>query len=481
MSDPQLKEPVQAPTQRKISSPRLTALIVACALFMQNLDSTVVATALPAMARAFGADPLHMNVALTSYMLSLAVFIPVSGWMADRYGSRNVFRAAILVFTIGSVLCGRATNLPFLVGARILQGAGGALMVPVGRLLLLRAVAKTDLVAAMAWLTMPALLGPVVGPPIGGFIVTYASWPLIFDLNVPIGVLGIALVTRYITEVREPGTRRLDVRGLALSSLSLAALMVGLETAGRGVLPGVFVAGLLAVGALAAAGYAWHARRHPEPLLDFGLLKLPTFAVSVTAGSLFRVGVGAIPFLLPLMLQLGFGETAAQSGLVTFASSAGALAMKPIATGTLRRFGFRNTLIWNTVLSAAFLGACALFRPTWPAAAIYAVLLVGGFVRSLQFTAYNSIAYADVPRERMSAATSLYSTLQQLSLALGITGGAAVLEAATAFSGHGKPTLMDFSAGFVAVAVVALFAAPVAWALPADAGDEMSGHGVRRE
>jgi EmrB/QacA subfamily drug resistance transporter len=443
---------------------------------MQNLDSTVVATALPTMAHAFGADPLHMNVALTSYMLSLAVFIPVSGWMADRYGSRTVFRAAIAVFTVGSVLCGRATSLPFLVAARILQGAGGALMVPVGRLVLLRAVAKSELVAAMAWLTIPALVGPVIGPPLGGFIVTYAEWPLIFDLNVPIGLLGIVLVTRYVAEIREGATRRLDVRGLALSSLSLAALMVGLETAGRGVLPIAAVAGLIAVGLLAAAGFARHARRHPAPLLDFGLLRLPTFSVSVLAGSLFRVGIGAIPFLLPLMLQLGFGQTAAQSGLITFASSAGALAMKPIAQTTLRRFGFRTTLIWNAALSAAFLGACALFRPAWPLAAIYAVLLAGGFVRSLQFTAYNTIAYADVPRERMSAATSLYSTLQQLSLALGVTAGAAVLEAATAISGHARPTLADFSIGFAAVAAAALLAAPVAAILPPGAGDELSGH-----
>jgi EmrB/QacA subfamily drug resistance transporter len=461
-------------------SARLTALIVACALFMQNLDSTVVATALPTMARAFGADPLHMNVALTSYMLSLAVFIPVSGWMADRFGSRTVFRAAILVFTIGSVLCGRATSLPFLVGARILQGAGGALMVPVGRLLLLRAVAKTELVAAMAWLTIPALIGPVIGPPLGGFIVTYASWPLIFDLNVPIGILGIVLVTRYVAEVREPGVRRLDLRGLALSSLALAALMVGLETAGRGVLPIAAVAGLIAVGLLAVAGYAWHARRHPAPLLDFGLMRLPTFAVSVIAGSLFRAGIGAIPFLLPLMLQLGFGKSAVQSGLITFASSAGALAMKPIAQRTLRRFGFRATLIWNAALSAALLGACALFRPSWPLAAIYAVLLVGGFVRSLQFTAYNTIAYADVPRERMSAATSLYSTLQQLSLALGITLGAAVLEVSTAISGNAQPTLADYSIGFAVIAVIAAFAAPAALALPRDAGDEVSGHAAGR-
>jgi len=448
---------------------------------MQNLDSTVVATALPTMARAFGADPLHMNVALTSYMLSLAVFIPVSGWMADRFGSRTVFRAAILVFTIGSVLCGRATNLPFLVAARILQGAGGALMVPVGRLLLLRAVAKSELVSAMAWLTVPALIGPVIGPPLGGFIVTYASWPLIFDLNVPIGLLGIVLVTRYVAEVREPGTRRLDVRGLALSSLALAALMVGLETAGRGVLPIADVAGLIALGLVAAAGYAWHARRHPQPLLDFGLMRLPTFAVSVIAGSLFRVGIGAIPFLLPLMLQLGFGETAAQSGLITFASSAGAIAMKPIAQTTLRRFGFRVTLIWNALLSAVLLGACALFRPAWPVAAIYAVLLTGGFARSLQFTAYNTLAYAEVPRERMSAATSLYSTLQQLSLSLGITAGAATLEVATAISGHVRPTLLDFSVGFAVIAAVAVLAAPTALVLPADAGDEMSGHAAASE
>jgi EmrB/QacA subfamily drug resistance transporter len=466
----------------RAGSTRLTALIVACALFMQNLDSTVVSTALPTMARAFGADPLHMNVALTSYILSLAVFIPVSGWTADRFGSRTVFRAAIAVFTVGSVLCGRATNLPFLVAARILQGAGGALMVPVGRLLLLRAVAKTELVAAMAWLTMPALIGPVVGPPIGGFIVTYAHWPLIFDLNVPIGLLGIALVTRYVAEVREPSTRRLDVRGLALSSVALGGLMIGLETAGRGVLPGVYVAGLLGAGVLASASYAWHAQRHPEPLLDFGLMRLPTFAVSVVAGSLFRVGIGAIPFLLPLMLQLGFGQSAAQSGMITFASSAGALAMKPIATRTLRRFGFRATLIWNAALSAAFLGTCALFRPSWPLAAIYAVLLVGGFVRSLQFTSYNTIAYADIPRERMSAATSLYSTLQQVSLALGITAGAATLEIATAVSGHARPTLMDFSVGFAVITAVALLAAPAATLLPSDAGDEMTGHaGVRED
>ena len=461
-------------------SPRLTALIVACALFMQNLDGTVVATALPAMAATFGSDPLHMNVALTSYLLSLAVFIPVSGWIADRYGARQVFRAAIGVFTIGSVLCGLAESLSFLVAARIVQGIGGAMMVPVGRLVLLRTVAKSELVAAMAWLTTPALIGPVVGPPLGGFLVTYADWRWIFDINVPIGLLGMALVTRYVPDVREPSPGRLDGAGLVLSGVALACLMFGFETAGRGMLPVAWVVGLIVVGGLAGALYLRHSaafrRGGREPLLDLTLLVIPTFRVSVVAGSLFRVGVGAVPFLLPLMLQLGFGRSAAQSGLITFASAVGAIAMKPAAQWALRSFGFRWTLSWNGAVSAVMLGAMALFRPSWPLAGLYGVLVVGGFLRSLQFTAYNTIAYADIPRARMSAATSLYSTIQQLSLTMGISIGAAALEFATVLSGRGAPGVGDFSVAFVVVAMFSLVAAPMSWRLPAGAGAELSGH-----
>ena len=459
---------------------RLTALIVACALFMQNLDGTVVATALPAMARAFDADPLHMNVALTSYLLSLAVFIPVSGWIADRYGARSVFRAAIGVFTVGSVLCGMATSLPALVGARIVQGIGGAMMVPVGRLLLLRSVQKSDLVAAMAWLTTPALIGPVVGPPLGGFLVSYADWRWIFDINVPIGLFGMVMVTLYVPDVRESAPPRLDAAGLVLSGLALAFLMFGFETAGRGMLPLSMVVALIAAGMVAAGLYVRHARglrrRGGAPLLDLGLLRIPTFAVSVTAGSLFRVGVGAIPFLLPLMLQLGFGHTALESGMITFASAVGALAMKPAAQWALRSFGFRNTLVVNGTLAALLLAAMAAFRPGWPLAALYAVLILGGFLRSLQFTAFNTIAYADIPREKMSAATSLYSTLQQLSLTMGITIGAAALEAATTLSGREIPSVPDFSVAFLVVAVFSLSATPMSLRLPRTAGAEMSGH-----
>ncbi len=476
---PPAPSPTPAPAPDLAPNPgrtRLTALIVACALFMQNLDGTVVATALPAMARAFGADPLHMNVALTSYLLSLAVFIPASGWLADRYGTRTVFRAAIAVFTVGSVLCGQSHSLWELVAARVVQGIGGAMMVPVGRLVLLRSVAKSELVAAMAWLTVPALIGPVVGPPIGGFLVTYADWRWIFDINVPIGVLGFVLVTRYVDDVRAPVPGRLDAVGLLLSGVALAGLMFGFETIGRGLVPASLAGGLVLLGAASGALYMRHARRRPDPLLDLSLLRIPTFAVSAWAGSMFRIGIGAIPFLLPLMLQLGFGLSAAESGLITFASALGAIVMKPATTWSLRLFGFRTVLVWNAALSAVLLGACAWFRPAWPVAGLYAVLVAGGFLRSLQFTAYNTIAYADIPRSRMSAATSLYATLQQLSLTLGITVGAAALQASTLLSGRTQPGLPDFSAGFLVVAAAALLAAPMALRLRRDAGNEMSGH-----
>ena len=240
------------------------------------------------------------------------------------------------------------------------------MMVPVGRLVLLRSVAKADLVAAMAWLTAPALIGPVVGPPLGGLLVTYADWRWIFYINVPIGLLGIVLVTRFVENVRDVVPKRLDLRGLLLSAVALAALMFGFEMLGRGILPPLLSIALIGTGALAAAGYGWHARRTPMPCFDLGLLRISTFGVSVLAGSLFRIGVGAVPFLLPLMLQLGFGNSAAESGFITFAGSIGAIAMKPAVQFALRRFGFRSTLVWNGAVSAILLGACAAFRPTWP-------------------------------------------------------------------------------------------------------------------
>ncbi len=457
----------------------MTALIVAFALLMQQLDGTVVATALPAMARSFGAEPLHMNLALTSYLLSLAVFIPVSGWMADRFGSRTVFRAAIAVFTFGSILCGQSVNLPMLVVSRIVQGLGGAMMVPVGRLLLLRSVAKSELVSAMAWLTTPALIGPVIGPPLGGFLVTYANWRWIFLINVPVGLIGIALVTRYVSELREAAPGRLDWVGLIYSGSCLAGITFGMELAGRGAAPNWVVVSCLVVGLIGGFAYLRHAKRRPDPLLDLSLLRVPTFAVSVFAGSLFRIGVGAIPFLLPMMMQLGFGRSAAQSGLITFASAVGALAMKPAAQSALRWFGFRTTLFWNAMLASVGVAICAAFRAWWPLPALYAVLISAGFLRSLQFTAYNTIAYADIPRARMSAATSLYATIQQLSMTFGISLGAASLMLSGMFFGNDGATVGDFSTAFLVVAAVMLLAAPASRLMPANAGAEVSGHGLR--
>ena len=454
---------------------RLIAVIVACALFMQNLDGTVVSTALPAMARDFHADPVQMNVALTAYLFAIAVFIPASGWMADRFGTRTVFRAAVAVFTLGSVLCGRADSLGFLVVARILQGAGGAMMLPVGRLVLLRAVPKERLIGAMAWATMPALVGPVIGPPVGGFLVTYLSWHWIFDINVPIGVLGWVLIGAYIPDMREGRAERFDLPGLVLSGVCLAGFMAVLELAGHHLVSPSTMLGIGLAGLAAGVAYGLRARRQARPLLDFSLLRIPTFFVSVFAGALFRTGIGAIPFLLPMLLQVGFGRSAVQSGLITFASAAGAIGMKPATTWILRRFGFRTTMAVNGLTSALLLAVYAAFRPAWPIAAFYAVLVVGGLMRSLQFTAYNAIAYADVPPQRMSAATTLYAALQQVSLTVGIPISAGVLQMARTAHGDAMPLASDFTLAFLVVAGISALAGPAALLLPRGAGREMSG------
>jgi EmrB/QacA subfamily drug resistance transporter len=456
---------------------RITAIIVASALFMQNLDSTIVATALPAMAKSFHADPIHMSLALTSYLLSLAVFIPASGWFADRFGSRTVFRLAILIFTIGSVFCGLSHTLAELIGARILQGAGGSMMVPVGRLLLLKSVRRRDMLAATSWLTMPALIGPIIGPPLGGFIVTYISWRWTFDINVPIGVIGIVAVTVYIREVRDAEhAGRLDLVGLILSGLAMALVMAGIETIGRGIIPWPDVAACFAIGLGSGFAYWRHALHTEHPVLDLSLMRIDTFANSTIAGSFFRVLAGAMPFLLPLMLQLGFGDSAAKSGTVTFAAAIGALAMKPLAQPILRRFGFRISMVVFGLLSVIFTAACAAFRPSWPVLALDAVLLIGGVFRSLQFTAFNTIAYADVPRSRMSAATSFYATFQQITITLGISIAAGSLELSTALSGHADPTIADYSWAFIIISLIGLISVPVCARLAAEAGDDVSGH-----
>lgn len=447
------------------------AAIVASALFMQNLDSTVVATALPAMARSLGEDPLVMGVAITSYLVALTVFIPLSGWVADRFGAKEVFLAAIGTFTLASVFCGLSNGLAEMVAARVLQGLGGAMMVPVGRLLLLRRVRKEELLSVTTWLTMPGLLGPLLGPPVGGLLTDLISWRAVFWINVPVGLLGMLLVWRIIPALPASLPPPPDIRGLTLVGAALAALMFAFETLGRGLVPTGVAEGGLALGLLLTGLAVRHCLRVANPALDFSLLRIPSFRVPNVAGVIFRIGAGAVPFLIPLTLQLGFGASAAQSGMISFATALGAFAMKPMARFALGQFGFRNVMIWNAVLAALSIAACAAFRPGWPMAAVFVVLMVGGLFRSLHFTALNTLAYADVPQEKLSAATSLYSTAQQLPLALGVAVASATLQISVAMGGREMAAMPDFTAGFLMGALLTLLAAPLAATLPKEAGE----------
>ena len=455
--------------------PRLVPLIVACALFMENLDATVIATSLPAIAADLGTNPLALKLAVTSYLLSLAIFIPASGWTADRFGARTVFRAAIAVFMVGSVGCALASSLEGFVLARIVQGIGGAMMTPVGRLVLVRTIEKRELFNAMAWVTIPALMGPVVGPPLGGFITTYASWHWIFIINIPIGLIGIVMVTRYIDPVPSEHQEPFDGTGMVLAALGVAGLAFGLSVAGLDILPFAWIALLIGGGTVAAIGYIFHARRVPAPILDLSLLRIPTFRASFVGGFLFRLGVGALPFLLPLMLQMGFGMSPFQSGMVTFAGAIGAIGMKTVASRTINAYGFRNVLVVNAVLSAVFIAACAVFVPGTPVAVLIVILLVGGFFRALEFTAVNAIAYADIEPRKMSRATALASVGQQLSLSAGVAVGALMVEWSMRYRGASDFTPGDFTSAFLVVGAISASAALVFRALPADAGAEMSG------
>ncbi|MGD9541911.1 DHA2 family efflux MFS transporter permease subunit [Methylocystis sp.] len=455
----------------------VTPLIIATALFMEQLDGTVLATALPAMAADLHEDPVALKLALTSYLLSLAVFIPLSGWAADRFGARRVFRAAIIVFTFGSILCGLSNSLGAIVVFRIVQGLGGAMMTPVGRLVLLRTAPRQELVRALAYLTIPALIGPMIGPPVGGFIATYFHWRYIFWINVPIGALGVALVTRFIPDLREEWTPPLDGVGAILSGVGLSCLVFGLTIAGRGFVPTPVVALIVALGAAALFAYVRHARRAPYPIVDLDLLRIPTFRAAVFGGFLFRIGLGATPFLLPLLLQVGFGLSAYEAGLLTFVSAIGAIAMKTTAQPILRIFSFRRVLIVNALICAVFLGLCATFSAATPHLLIMGALLVGGFFRSLEFTALNALAYADVDQDAMSRATSFASVAQQLSLSTGVAIGAAALETARTLRGGGALQAADFAPAFLVVAAISAIAVTQFLRLAPNAGAELVGRG----
>ncbi|MGB3866575.1 MAG: DHA2 family efflux MFS transporter permease subunit [Xanthobacteraceae bacterium] len=457
---------------------RVIPLIVATALFMENMDSTVIATSLPAIAADIGTSPLTLKLAITSYLLSLAVFIPASGWTADRFGARKVFSIAIAVFMVGSIGCAISSSINDFVIARVVQGLGGAMMTPVGRLVLLRSIDKSALVNAMAWVTVPALIGPVIGPPLGGFITTYFSWHWIFLINIPIGVVGIFMAQRYIDPIRSDNPDRFDLVGMALSGLGLGGLAFGLSVAGLGLMPWPALAALIGGGLLFTVLYVRHARRTDSPVLDFTLMRHQTMYASVMGGFLFRLGIGALPFLLPLLMQLGFGLSPFKSGLVTFTSAVGSMGMKTLAARIIRAFGFRNIMSVNALVSAVFLAACALFTVQTPLLLIVIILIVGGFFRSLQFTALNTLAYADIEPEKMSRATTLVSVAQQLAISAGVAIGAFSVEATMTLRHAGELTAEQFGPAFV---IVAVFAALSGWfflRMPADAGHQVSGRQV---
>jgi EmrB/QacA subfamily drug resistance transporter len=443
---------------------------------MENMDSTVITTSLPAIATDIGESPLALKLALTSYLVSLAVFIPISGWVADRYGSRSVFAVAIVVFMGGSLLCAVSDTLTAFVISRFLQGIGGAMMVPVGRLVLMRAVPKRNYVAALNYLTIPALLGPVTGPALGGAITLYFHWRWIFLINVPISILGLFLVLRHIPNVREPDMPAFDMRGFALSSVGLSVLMLGFSALGGHLLPVTAAGACIVIGTMTLMAYGWHARRTQHPVVDLRLLKLPTFRNGVLVGGVFRAGLGATPFLLPLLFQIGFGLNPLQSGILTCATAVGAMFMKTITVFILRRFGFRTVLSINGVAASAIVVAFGLFTATTPHVVIAAVLLVSGCLRSLQFTALNAISFADIAPQNMSQAASVSSMAQRLSQSVGIAAGAYFLQLSSVVQNHATIVTADFWPAFLGIGLISVVAPLLHLRLPPEAGIEVSGH-----
>ncbi len=452
--------------------------IVASALFMQNLDSTVITTALPQMAVSFRTTPVHLSIGITAYMLSLAVFIPVSGWVADRFGARTVFSAAIAVFTLGSVLCGFCNGVAEFAVSRVFQGIGGAMMVPVGRLVLFRAVGKGGLVEALSLMTMPAMIGPILGPPVGGFITTYASWRWIFFLNLPFGMVGAVLVWFFIENYREEVSPSFDWVGFLATGVAISALVLDADLVVQPGISVVLTIGLFAVSVASGCFAGWYMLRRPEPIVDLKLLRIPSFFTGVAAGALFRIAAGSVSYLMAILLQVDMGLSAFTSGMTTIAPALSSLTMKMAIPPTLRRWGFRRVLLGNGFISAGAIAICASVGVSTPVYVAFLILLVGGFFRSLQYTSLTTLSYADISENRTSAATSFSSMMQQVMNGMGVALAAVLLHAAQYFRAEGSRavTVVDIRIVFITMAVIALSGCLFYARLGADAGAEVSGH-----
>jgi EmrB/QacA subfamily drug resistance transporter len=436
---------------------------------MEILDATVIAPAAPHIAASLGVPPVTINVAVTAYVLTLAVLIPISGWLTERFGARRVFTAAIAVFTVASIGCAAATSLPMLVGTRILQGVGGAMMVPVGRLVVIRTTAKTDLVRAIAYLTWPALVAPLLAPALGGILSEYASWRWIFLINVPLGMVALPLARRLVPDVRSDDAGRLDWRGFLLAAAGIAALVVGLEQVASPDPRWGLAIGALAVAAAGLTLTVAYLLRTGRPLLDLRVLRVHTYRVTALGGSMFRAVITAIPFLLPLFFQLAFGWSAAHAGLVVIALFAGNIGIKPLTTPLMRRWGMRTVMLGAVLASAACLVAIAFLEPATSLLVIAVVLTLSGIFRSIGFTTYNSVAFADIPADRMTGANTLMSTVQELGAGLGVAVGALLVRLGGTVPGNA------FRFAFLALAVLLLVPAVEAFRLPRGAGNVVAG------
>jgi EmrB/QacA subfamily drug resistance transporter len=456
---------------------RIVPLVVACPLFLQNLDTSVMATALPSIASSLQVQVLHLNLAITAYLLSLAVFLPVSGWLSERFGPKRVFCGAIIFFSLGSALCGAAQSLPQLVLFRVLQGIGGAMMVPVGRLILLRSVPPERMVSAMVWFTVPGAIGRMAGPLFGGAIVTLVSWRWIFLVNIPFGLLGVLMAMRYVDgSVPEPeGQAPFDLRGFVLLAAGLTGVLGALETAGRALVPAAVSWAMAIAGLLALWTYYRHSRRRTEPLIDIAILRYPTYRAAVLGGMPLRIAIGASPFLLPLMLQLGFGLSPLKSGLLTVATAIGSLSTRAVMVRMIRAVGFRSLLLGATFMTSLFYASYGLFRPSTPHVLMFGVMLLGGLCNSMAMVTLNTLGYSEIPRPRMSHATALSSMAQQLSLSLGVVMGASLLTLTSLLRGGDAAHLQagDFSPAFVAIGTMTMLSVLAFSRLRKEEGEEL--------
>jgi len=452
--------------------PRLRIVIpaiVATAFLMEQLDQTVIVTAIPSMAQSLHTTPLSLNLAITAYVLSLAMFIPLSGWLADRFGARRIFALSLLVFTIGSILCGLATGFGTIIATRVLQGLGGAMMTPVGRLILISSFPRRQLATAMAYMTYPAVIGPVIGPLIGGLFTTYLSWRWIFFINVPFGIAGMIAALRFVEDHHGDRGARFDLPGFLLVGFGFTLLQLGVESIGRGPLPPIAIGVALIAAIAMLVGFAAYARRISAPTVDLTLFRDRAFRIGTLAGGLSRIGFNGLPFLLPLLLQLGFGLTPIVSGAITCVTALASLPVRSVVTVLLRRWGFRRLLIGSAVAGALAIASFALLEPATPQWIIMVIVFVFGMTRSTQFMSSNMLSYADVAGAKLSRATSLGAILQQLSVSFGVSAAAVLL--ALVAGGGGTLTTGDFHVVFLLSAVIPLLGIPGFLALRPDDGE----------